>query len=919
MDEINNLFKLVGSVVLNDEASSKLKDIEKNVGGTESKLGKLGGAFTNVGGKMTSTGKSLTKKVTAPIVGIGTAAMLVGSQYETSMSSVQAISGATGEDMEKLRAVAREMGATTRYSASESADALGYMALAGWDVQQMTAALPDVLNLATAGQLDLAAASDIVTDMMSMFGMEATEAGRAADVFAAAQSNSNTNVEQLSEALINAGPAAAAVGYELEETSAILGIFADNGIKGGRAGTTLNAMLRDVQKNAEDGAVSIGKTSVAVYDAEGNMRSMSDIVQDVEKATKGMSDEQRNAALSGVFQQQSLSGVNLLLTSGTEGLIELEKKLDDSSGSAEEMAEIMDDNMQGSLLSMKSALEDVGISFFEMGEGPMRTVIDKITEAVRWFGELDPSIQQTIGIVAMLVAAIGPVLIVLGSVFGAIGKIITVVKTLIPIFKAVGLVIGGVSAPVLAVIAAIAALIAIGVALWKNWDTVKEVAGNVFGWIKDFIVNAFETVTGAIGNALDWITENVGGTFGDVAEVIKEYLNMAWENIKLVWDFIKETFSNALEFVKALVSGDFEGMKEIIKNQLESAKELIFNIWENIKEFFGGKLSEILEDLKEKFHDMFLAIGEKLGLSEEFIEQTWDYIKGYFQNVLDFLKALVSGDFEGMKNAITNAMSSAKEFLSNVWEEIKLQFSNKINEILGNVRTKFEEIKEKIMTPIRNAKDKVTEFIENIKTTFTEGSQGILNTVREKFEEIKEKILNPIEAAKNKVKQIVEDIKGFFSNMKLKIPDIPSPKMPKMPEWVGNTASAVRGSKLNPVNWNAEGGIFDSPTIFNTDKGLQGVGEAGPEAIMPLGKLRDWIGEWVRASSNDKDLVRAVDRVGKSVKSSSPVTSKSNSQEYNVTINMDGTWVVDTDERAEDIINEMDNRFEKILRSRGEK
>lgn len=218
-----------------------VSDFEKAIAGAQNSIK----SFENASGKLKDTGKTLTKRVTAPLVALGGVAMAVGSQYEASMSNVQAISGSTADEMKVLEGVAREMGATTRYSASESADALSYMALAGWDVEQMTSALPDVLNLATAGSLDLASASDIVTDMMSMFGMEADEASRASDVFAAAQSNSNTNVEQLSEALINAGPAAAAVGYELEETSAVLGIFANNGIKGGRAGTILNAMLRD--------------------------------------------------------------------------------------------------------------------------------------------------------------------------------------------------------------------------------------------------------------------------------------------------------------------------------------------------------------------------------------------------------------------------------------------------------------------------------------------------------------------------------------------------------------------------------------------------------------------------------------------------------------------------------------------------
>ena len=301
-------------------------------------LSKSSENMQKIGEGFSSTGKKMTAGLTLPLVGLATMAVRTGSQYETSMSKVQAISGATADEMEKLQDVAREMGATTRYSASEASDALSYMALAGWNVEQMTSALPGVLNLATAGQLDLASASDILTDMMSMFGIEAEDASKATDIFASAQSNSNTNVQQLSEALKMAGPAAASASQSLEDTSAVLGILADNGIKGSAAGTAVNSMFMDLQKSAENGAVSIGDASVAVYDAEGNMRSIVDIIKDVESATEGMSDEQRNAALQSVFQQQSLRGVNTLLNAGTDSLFDLQNELYNSSGAAQDLS-----------------------------------------------------------------------------------------------------------------------------------------------------------------------------------------------------------------------------------------------------------------------------------------------------------------------------------------------------------------------------------------------------------------------------------------------------------------------------------------------------------------------------------------------------------------------------------------------------
>lgn len=852
MNNINNLFKLAGSIIVKDEASKTIDNVEKKLDGAESKLSKVGDSFGKLGGKLSSAGKGLSKNVTAPIVGIGVAAMASYKEVDEVYDAIAKGTGATGESLDGLKDsfknVAKVVPADMDQIASAVADLNTHFGLTGDILEDRSEQFLKFANISDADVTDSVMGAK---QSMEAFNLELEDLDNILDTVAYTAQATGMSTDQIFDSVVKGAPQLQALGLGFEESAMLMGQFEQKGVDGTRALSYLTRAQVDLAKE--------GKTlEEGLADLMTNLDGASSETEKLEIAaemfgTKGAS-VMIEAAERGALNFEEL-GISAEQVAGTVGST-FEEVIDPA------------DKFKTTMNNAKIAGAELGAEIFEVLGPILDNLVEIIGKATEWFSKLSPHTKKMIVIFGGIAAALGPVLIFIGSLISAIGKIM-------PLIKLVGVAIGGISLPVVAVVAAIAALIAIGVALWKNWDKVKEVAGNVFGWIKDFIVNAFEIITGAIGNALDWITENVGGTFGDVAEAVKEYLNMAWENIKLVWDFIKETFSNALELIKALVSGDFEGMKDIIKEQLENAKELIFNIWENIKEFFGGKLSEILEDLKEKFHDMFLAIGEKLGLSEEFIEQTWDYIKGYFQNVLNFLKALVSGDFEGMKNSISNAMSSAKEFLSNIWEEIKLQFSNKINEILGNVR--------------------------------------------EKFKEIKDKILSPIEDAKNKVKQIVEDIKGFFSNMKIRIPDIPSPKMPKMPEWVGNTASAVRGSKLNPVNWNAEGGIFDSPTIFKTDRGLQGVGEAGPEAIMPLDKLRNWIGEWMGASSDNRDVVHAIDRIGGAVKDSARKENSTSSQEYNVTINMDGTWVVDTDERAQDVINEMDNRFEKILRSRGEK
>lgn len=303
-------------------------------------------------------------------------AINVGMDFESSMSKVSAISGATGDDFTALENKAKDLGATTQFSASQAADALSYMALAGWDTQEMLSGIDGVMSLAAASGLDLATASDIVTDTMSAFQMEASRAGEAADIFAAASANSNTSVEQLSEAMKHAGAAANAAGMDLAQTSTVLGIFADSGLKGSMAGTTFTSMLTDMKNSAQDGAIAIGDTSVALYDASGNMRDVGAVMADVEVATQGMTTAQRDAALGAIFGTEAMKGVNIMLATGSERYNQLESAIYSSEGAAAKMADTMNDNLKGKMTILESSTEALGIAFYEKLENPLKKAAD---------------------------------------------------------------------------------------------------------------------------------------------------------------------------------------------------------------------------------------------------------------------------------------------------------------------------------------------------------------------------------------------------------------------------------------------------------------------------------------------------------------------------------------------------------------
>lgn len=327
-----------------------------------------------------------------------------GKAYEASMSKVAALSGATGDEYDQLAAKAREMGATTTFSASESADALGYMALAGWDTQSMLVGLPGVLSLAQAGEMDLAAASDLVTDYLSAFNMTADETSRMVDVLAYAQANANTNTEQLGGAFRNCAANCNAAGMDVETTSAAIAMMSNQGLKGEKAGTALNAVMRDMTAQMKDGRIAVGDQTVAVMDAEGNYRDFAAILADVEAATNGMGDAERSSALQATFTADSIKGLNLLLNAGSSELSGFRDSLYGCEGAAQKTAETMTNNLGGDLAGFNSALEETELQLYDKLQEPLRMIVQLGTN------ELLPMIQsgiQNLDRIVPILAAVG--------------------------------------------------------------------------------------------------------------------------------------------------------------------------------------------------------------------------------------------------------------------------------------------------------------------------------------------------------------------------------------------------------------------------------------------------------------------------------------------------------------------------------
>jgi TP901 family phage tail tape measure protein len=479
--------------------------------------------------KLTGTGKALTTAVTVPVLGIGAAAVKTASDFDGAMSKVQAISGATAEEFSQLRQLAQDLGATTKFSASEAAEGMQYMAMAGWDTQQIMSALPGVLDLAAASGEDLGLVSDIVTDAMTAFGLSADQATRFADVLASASSNSNTNVALMGETFKYVAPLAGTLGFSIEDTALAVGLMANAGIKGSQAGTAMRAAFSSMVSPSDKAAEAMDTLGISMTDNEGNMLSLEGVMLQLREKFDGLTEAQQAQYAADIFGREAMSGMLAIINAAPADYDKLREATTEYTGTAEEMAATMQDNLGGQLTKLKSALEGVAIQLGDILMPVITKVVEKINSWVTAFGNLDPGLREAIVKVGLVVAAIGPLLIAAGSIVSTFGKISAALNILGPMFSAMPAALGPVGI-------AIGAIVAAGVLLYKNWEDVSAFAGTLWEGIRTTAETVAEGVKGAFGGIGDFLE----GVFGGVADVIKGFLNAIITCINFVIDGLNE-------------------------------------------------------------------------------------------------------------------------------------------------------------------------------------------------------------------------------------------------------------------------------------------------------------------------------------------------------------------------------------------
>lgn len=788
------------------ETEQKLKALEEQAKASGTALQEIaakGEKLKTVGDSISNAGTKLLP-VTAGVVGLGTAAVKTAADFDSAMSKVAAVSGAAGSDLESLRDKAREMGEKTKFSASEAAEAMNYMAMAGWKTEDMLSGIEGVMNLAAASGEDLAATSDIVTDALTAFGLTAADSGHFADILAAASSNANTNVSMMGETFKYCAPIAGALGFSAEDTAEAIGLMANAGIKSSQAGTALRTVMNNLSGDVKICGSAIGEVTVATTNADGSMRDLSDILADCRTAFAGLTESEKAQAAESLVGKNAMSGFLALMNAGEGDIEKLSSAIADCDGTAAGMAETMQDNLAGQLQILKSQLEELAISFGELLMPAVRTIVGWIQKFVDWLNSMDEGTRKVIVTIALVAAAIGPVLIIVGKVISAVGTIMTIIPKLAGVIGIVQKAFAALNAvmlanPIVLVIAAVAALVAAFIYLWNNCEEFRQFWIDLWESIKEIAIAVWEG--------------------------LKEFFSAAWEAIRTtaatVWNAVRDFFSGLWEGIKNIFMTVVNAISTFLATAWGTIKSTVMAVWNAIKTFF----TTVWNGIKSVIATVVTAIST-------FLSMAWNGIKNVITTVLNAIKSVVTTVWNGIKNTITTFVNGIKNTVTTAWNNIKSAVSNAANAIKAGVANAFNAMLNGIRNVcgniygvVKGGFDKAVGFIKGLASqAFQWGADfigGIVNGIKSMIGKVGEA-----------VSSVAEKIRSFLH---FSVPD-EGPLTDYegwMPDFIGGLAKGIEKSRgmIEQAMQGVAGDMTVTPRVMAAQGGYSGSAASNGDLI----------------------------------------------------------------------------------------
>lgn len=647
------------------ETEQRLRSLEEQANQSATALQKIGATgekLQTVGNKISSVGQKLLP-VTGVVTGLETAAVKTAADFDSAMSRVAAVSGATGSDFDSLRDKAREMGAKTKFSATQAADAMNYMAMAGWKTEDMLSGIEVVMYLAAASGEDLATTSDIVTDALTAFGLSAGDSGHFADVLAAASSNANTNVSMMGETFKYCAPVAGALGFSVEDTAEAIGLMGNAGIKASQAGTSMRSIMTNLTGDVKLSGAAIGDVTIATTNADRSMRSLSAILTDCRVAFGGMTEAGKANNAEALVGKNAMSGFLALMNAAPEDIEKVFGAVNNCKDAAKNMADTMQDNLEGQLTILKSQLQELAISFGDL------------------LNAMPDGVKRVIMIVALLAAALGPVLIIIGKTLSAIGTIMTWAPKLAGAISAVKGAFAALSAtmmanPIAIVIAAIAALVAAFIYLWNTNEEFRQFWIRLWNEIKEVAVQVWTAVS--------------------------QFLFSAWNGIRntavAVWNGIRDFFSGLWAGIKTLFTTVVTAISTFLVGAWNGIRATVMAVWNAISAFFGS---------------------------------VWNGIRSVITNVVNGIRTFLQSAWNGIRTVITTVMNAIRTVISTVWNGIRTIISTVLNGIRGTVNSVWNGIRNTISSVVNGIKNTVSGAFNAMWSGIRGTISGIYNTIRD--------------------------------------------------------------------------------------------------------------------------------------------------------------------------------------------